>query len=66
MDAFWIICQSSNNQKVNLPEDAEFWETLSKSRKFLEDYIKRENILLGKEFRKKGCAKFQLNCRYHT
>lgn len=28
-----------NNQKVNLPEDAEFWETLSKSRKFLEDYI---------------------------
>lgn len=28
-----------NNEKINLPEDKEFWETLAASRKFLEDYI---------------------------
>ena len=28
-----------NNEKINLPEDKEFWDTLSASRKFLEDYI---------------------------
>ena len=28
-----------NNEKINLPEDKEFWVTLSASRKFLEDYI---------------------------
>lgn len=27
------------NEKVQLPEDKQFWETLEKSRKFLEDYI---------------------------
>ena len=27
------------NLQVTLPEDKEFWETLEKSRKFLEDYI---------------------------
>lgn len=27
------------NEKVQLPEDKKFWETLEKSRKFLEDYI---------------------------
>ena len=27
------------NEEVNLPEDKSFWETLEKSRKFLEDYI---------------------------
>lgn len=28
-----------NNEKINLPEDKEFWDTLSASRKFLEEYI---------------------------
>ena len=28
-----------NNEKINLPEDKEFWDTLAASRKFLEDYI---------------------------
>ena len=28
-----------NNEEINLPEDKEFWDTLSASRKFLEDYI---------------------------
>lgn len=28
-----------NNEKINLPEDKEFWDTLATSRKFLEDYI---------------------------
>lgn len=28
-----------NNEKINLPEEKEFWDTLSASRKFLEDYI---------------------------
>lgn len=28
-----------NNEKINLPEDKEFWDTLASSRKFLEDYI---------------------------
>ena len=28
-----------NNEKINLPEDKEFWDTLTASRKFLEDYI---------------------------
>ncbi len=28
-----------NNEKIKLPEDKEFWDTLSASRKFLEDYI---------------------------
>ena len=27
------------NESVGLPEDKSFWETLEKSRKFLEDYI---------------------------
>lgn len=27
------------NEKVQLPEDKQFWETIEKSRKFLEDYI---------------------------
>lgn len=27
------------NEKIQLPEDKQFWETLEKSRKFLEDYI---------------------------
>ena len=28
-----------NNEEINLPEDKEFWDTLSASRKFLEEYI---------------------------
>ena len=28
-----------NNEEINLPEDKEFWDTLTASRKFLEDYI---------------------------
>ena len=28
-----------NNEKINLPEDKEFWDTLAASRKFLEEYI---------------------------
>ncbi|MBP5592081.1 aromatic amino acid lyase [bacterium] len=28
------------NEQVALPEDKKFWETLEKSRKFLEDYVK--------------------------
>lgn len=28
-----------NNEKINLPEEKEFWDTLAASRKFLEDYI---------------------------
>lgn len=28
-----------NNEKINLPEDKEFWDTLASSRKFLEEYI---------------------------
>jgi len=28
------------NEEVALPENTEFWETLEKSRKFLEDYVK--------------------------
>lgn len=28
-----------NNEKINLPKDKEFWDTLSASRKFLEEYI---------------------------
>ena len=27
------------NEEVGLPEDKQFWETMEKSRKFLEDYI---------------------------
>ena len=27
------------NEEVQLPEDKQFWETIEKSRKFLEDYI---------------------------
>ena len=28
-----------NGEKISLPDDKEFWETMEKSRKFLEDYI---------------------------
>ena len=31
-----VACE---NEKVQLPEDKKFWETLERSRKFLEDYV---------------------------
>nr|WP_318693710.1 aromatic amino acid ammonia-lyase [uncultured Treponema sp.] len=37
IDNVWDV--AFNNEKINLPEDKEFWDTLAASRKFLEDYI---------------------------
>ena len=34
-----LCAVACGNEKVQLPEDKEFWETLEKSRKFLEDYV---------------------------
>lgn len=34
------VCDvACKNEQIQLPEEKQFWETLEKSRKFLEDYI---------------------------
>ena len=35
-----LCAVARGNEEVQLPEDKKFWETLEKSRKFLEDYVK--------------------------
>lgn len=35
-----VCAVACGNEEVQLPEDRKFWETLERSRKFLEDYVK--------------------------
>ena len=35
-----VCAVACGNEEVQLPEDRKFWETLEKSRKFLEDYVR--------------------------